>query len=192
MQRIDGPTVSAALPAPRATGTGASAPGFFTRGDPIAGTPPTTLDADWANMIQEELLAPVLAAGLTPDKADHGQLLAALRVLFVAAAGAGGAGGSSLGPTGHRISADGYMEQWGYVPGAIGSETTVTVTFPVPFPTECFDVTGHVIDSTASVTGNTQLQEVAISTTQATLAVQDQSATFSDAAGGYRWSARGH
>ena len=79
---IDGPTRAAALPAPAATGAGAASPGYFANGDIAGGVAYTTPTPDWFNMIQEELMAIVVAAGLTPDKADRGQVLAALRLLF--------------------------------------------------------------------------------------------------------------
>jgi hypothetical protein len=75
MQRIDGATAVPALPAPAAViGT----PGYFTKGDPSVPQSPTIVSADWANMIQEELVTVVLAAGITLSKSDHGQLLAAI------------------------------------------------------------------------------------------------------------------
>ena len=55
-------------------------PGYFGRGDLTTGALPTTLTADWANMVQEELLAVVADAGLTPSKTNRAQLLAALNV----------------------------------------------------------------------------------------------------------------
>lgn len=89
MQRIDVASAVAAMPAPAAAG----APGFFTAGDPVGGTPATVLSQDWANMVQEELMAPVVAAGLAPSKTDHGQVLEALFALL-------GVGGN-LAATGH-------------------------------------------------------------------------------------------
>jgi len=40
------------------------------------------LDADWANMLQEELIAVVVAAGLTPSKTNRAQVRDALAVLY--------------------------------------------------------------------------------------------------------------
>jgi len=79
MFRIDNSSSVASRPAPLDAGT----PGYFGRGDAVAGTPPTILSADWANMVQEEILAPILAAGLTPSKSTVNQLLTALQQLFV-------------------------------------------------------------------------------------------------------------
>jgi hypothetical protein len=79
MFRIDNSSAVASRPAPQDAGS----PGYFGRGDPAAGTSPTILTADWANMVQEELLAPIIAAGLTPSKSTVNQLLTALQQLFV-------------------------------------------------------------------------------------------------------------
>ncbi|WP_242183069.1 hypothetical protein [Sphingomonas sp. CARO-RG-8B-R24-01] len=79
MQRIDGPTAAPSLPAPSAlVGT----PGYFTGGDPAIPTPPTIITPDWFNMIQEELVAIVVAAGISPSKSDRAQVLAAVRSLI--------------------------------------------------------------------------------------------------------------
>lgn len=88
MFRIDTDTAAAALPTPGAAGT----PGYFTHGDPSTGTPATTVSADFLNMIQEELMAIVAAGALTPDKTNHGQVLAALEELFAPLAGTFGVG----------------------------------------------------------------------------------------------------
>ena len=78
MQRIDVASAVTALPAPAAAGT----PGYFTDGDVVGGEPATVFPADFANMLQEELMAVVLAAALAPSKTDHGQVLEALGALF--------------------------------------------------------------------------------------------------------------
>ena len=52
--------------------------GQFTEGNPSIGQAATQVSADWLNRIQEELLAIVLAAGITPDSEDNAQVLAAL------------------------------------------------------------------------------------------------------------------
>ena len=77
MFRTDVATASATLPTPAAAGT----PGYFTNGNPGTGTPATVLDADWANMLQEELIAVVVAAGLTPSKTTRTQVRDAILAL---------------------------------------------------------------------------------------------------------------
>lgn len=77
MHRIDVPSASPTLPAPAAAGS----PGYWTSGDPVAGTAPTILDQDFFNAVQEELYGIVLAAGITPAKANRAQVLQAIGVL---------------------------------------------------------------------------------------------------------------
>lgn len=78
MHRVDTSTAAAALPANDAAGT----PGYFTKGDPVGGTPATVVGQDFLNSVQEELVAIPLAAGLALDKNDRGQVLKALRMLM--------------------------------------------------------------------------------------------------------------
>jgi len=66
MKRIDHATAVAERP----TSSGNSgAGGYFTDRDPGAGRRGTTLSAEWLNDVQEELMQPILSAGLTPEKA---------------------------------------------------------------------------------------------------------------------------
>lgn len=81
MFRIDNVTAAPALPAPAAAGT----PGYFTNGDAVTNTPRTIVDQDWFNMVQEELISILAAAGIAPDKANRGQVLAAILALIGAA-----------------------------------------------------------------------------------------------------------
>jgi hypothetical protein len=83
MYRIDVATASATIPTPLAAGI----EGYFTNGNPGVGTPATVVDADWANMVQEELYAIVLAAGLTPSKAVRTQVRDGIAALYLAKAG---------------------------------------------------------------------------------------------------------
>lgn len=75
MFRIDDSTAATSLPTPEAAGT----EGYFTEGNPVAGTPATNVRGSWLNMIQEELRAVVVAGGLTPSKTTYNQLLAAIK-----------------------------------------------------------------------------------------------------------------
>jgi len=52
--------------------------GYPTDGNPVTAVPPTLPGAYWYHMITSELLAVIVAAGLTPDGADLNQLLDAL------------------------------------------------------------------------------------------------------------------
>src|SRR5215470_20705 len=77
MQRNDDATSVASLPTPAVTVN----PGYFTDGNPATSTPATIVQADWANGITEELLSILTAAGITPDKTNNGQVLAAIQSL---------------------------------------------------------------------------------------------------------------
>lgn len=77
MHRIDNATAAVALPTPAAPGTA----GYFTEGSPSGGVPATVVDADFMNMLQEELYAVVVAGGQTPTKGTNNQLLAAIQAI---------------------------------------------------------------------------------------------------------------
>lgn len=62
--------------------TAAATPaGEFTEGNPVGAVPATPIKAMWLNAIQRELVAVVEGAGLTLDKANDRQLLAAVQRL---------------------------------------------------------------------------------------------------------------
>lgn len=65
----------------RIDGANATVDNKFTLGNPGAGIPATTVTADIMNALQEELCSVIEAAGITLDKNNNGQLLAALRNL---------------------------------------------------------------------------------------------------------------
>lgn len=190
MQRIDGPTRSAALPAPSPVGTGASSPGYFQNGDPLAGLPPTTLDVDWANAMQEEVCNVIEFADLELDKSDHTQLRKAIQKIITTMTSAEDAT-SQLGSTGYRISPDGYIEQWGFVPGSVSGENSRVINFPIAFPHECFGVSGTVRNVNSSDSGSHVLQEVSVSTTGAVVFFQSDNSGTS-VSGGFRWRAMGY
>ncbi|MGN6589306.1 MAG: hypothetical protein ACTHKE_03340 [Sphingomicrobium sp.] len=75
MYQTDQATASNTLPAPAAAGT----QGYFTNGNPATGVAPTIVDADWLNMIQQELINIVTAAGITPSKTVYNQVLSAIK-----------------------------------------------------------------------------------------------------------------
>ena len=78
MHRIDHPTAAEALPTPASPGD----PGYFDEGDPVGGTPATVVTADWANAVQEELVAVVVAGGGSPSKSVRTQVRDAIQVLI--------------------------------------------------------------------------------------------------------------
>lgn len=75
MHRIDGPGTVVAMPAFEPVG---STVGFFTEGNPLTSTPATDVKGDWLNAIQEELIAVIVGAGLTPTKGTNNQLASAI------------------------------------------------------------------------------------------------------------------
>ena len=193
MQRIDGPTRSANLPAPLPVGTGNSAPGYFQNGDPAVGVPPTTLDVDWANAVQEEIAGVIEHAGIVLDKSDRGQLNAAIDAKIEAAVAA-----SDEAPTivlavpGKRVTADGFIEIWG-VASMPSNEVSFTLNFPFGgFPNECFGISAMVINTSQTNDGDTTVQEVALSRGSALLFAQNHKSPSQDSNGGVRFRAWGH
>lgn len=79
MQRVTRSTAVAVQPAPPAS---PGSPGFFTGGNPGGGIPATIPGYEWFNAVQEELLAPIARAGLTPSAADLAQLRQAMDRLY--------------------------------------------------------------------------------------------------------------
>jgi hypothetical protein len=127
MRRIKGPGAVTSKPAVVI----ASGPeGYFTSGDPGGSVPATVVPDWWLTQQQEELLAFLTAAGITPDAtgADMAQVLAAARVLF-------GGTGSLTNPGWMRLPG-GLIIQWGK--GTTTGTSGVTITFPFAFPNACF------------------------------------------------------
>lgn len=136
MFRIDTSTAAGALPAAAPEGR----PGFFSNGNPLTVTPATILSADWCNIVQEELMAPVLAAGMTPDKGNTHQVMDALLAL----AGAGGPQTVATG-SGITLTASGltFMLQCGSVTLGGGSNVIhAAFDFPEPFPSTPIAIVG--------------------------------------------------
>ena len=79
MYRIDNSTAADTLPTPAAVGV--TPDGYFTKGDVFSGIPPTVVNADWANAVQEEIAAVIEGAGLSLSKTVRTQLLSAIGIL---------------------------------------------------------------------------------------------------------------
>lgn len=77
MYQTDQATAATSIPTPATAGT----QGYFTNGNPAAGVPATIVDADWLNMVQQELVNIVTAAGETPSKTTYNQVLLAIKRL---------------------------------------------------------------------------------------------------------------
>lgn len=84
MHRIDSANNATVLPAPLAP---VNDPGYFNN-NPGA-SPGTVVSGDFLNSVQEEIAAVVEAASIALDKADNGQLLAAIAKLLKARTPAG-------------------------------------------------------------------------------------------------------
>jgi len=82
MQRIKTSTAVTSLPAYEESG----APGYFTDGDAVAGTPATVVGQDWLNQVQGEIINAIKAADLTPSATDDTQLAQAIAKLIAAQA----------------------------------------------------------------------------------------------------------
>jgi len=162
MNRIDGPTRSATLPAPLPVGTGGASPGYFAHGDLLGGVPYTTLDPDWANNIQEELCSVIAAAGLGLDKSSHTQLLTALQTLFVLS---GGSSGVIVGANEVSLPLPGgFILKFGTISGSY-SEGTMSHTFDNAYPTKCWVVIPVSVNTGADLNKNIWAQRVSVSTT---------------------------
>ncbi|HIF4775181.1 TPA: gp53-like domain-containing protein [Citrobacter freundii] len=134
---------------------------FFTEGG--NGVPPTFPGPDWFNIIQSELINILRAAGLDPDKMDNTQILAALKKLFLSRSNpfgdikADGAAAIATALSNLGLRASGQYTDNLLFTGpdglkiqvfrrtlanqtTVGVVNTVPVTFPVPFPVNCWGV----------------------------------------------------
>lgn len=84
MERIDDPSNLPAAQTPLAT----VSPGYFRRPSVLAGDQGTILTGDWATDVQEAIIDPILAAGITLVKGDETQLTDAINFLSDAVAAA--------------------------------------------------------------------------------------------------------
>jgi hypothetical protein len=144
MQRIHDATAAATLPAPPAL-TGPA--GFFTGGAPGA-VAPTIVRDWWLNMLQEELLALLTAAGITPDTTatNFAQVLAAIRALIDGQLQFG----STAGVGYYQRFGSGSILQGGGL--SVPAQATRTYTFPIAFPTACLGIAVQPTAGLASLT----------------------------------------
>lgn len=166
MYRIDHPTAAGVLPTPAALGT----QGYFTSGNPVGGTPATVVDDDWMNMLQESLMRFLTEAGVSASKTAYTRLLEAQRILF-------GGGGGTPGAAAYTYLGDRLILQWGSIGSAadVGGSATLTLTgsFPIAFPTACYQIIGTIEDAGA---GRCSIIGASGSTTTATIKVQEWAA----------------
>lgn len=162
MQRIDVASAAVALPVPSAQ----SKPGYFTEGNPLTGVPATIVTADFLNMLQEELISILDAAGITPSKTSFGQVLAALRVLFAATSSFSG----SFGQSGYLKLPNGFILQWAFT-GPLTNQALNTVSFPIQFPRAAFAMLASAGQLLTLTTNQVGVGAAPISTSQGQIAV---------------------
>lgn len=115
---------------PQVKPVSSATPQFFTEGG--NGTPPTYPGPDWFNIFQLELLNVLKEAQINPDKANHTQLVTAMKKLFLDAS----SNGSDIPDKAAFLSNLGLGE---------GSALPVGVPFPWPLatpPTGCMKCNG--------------------------------------------------
>ncbi|MBB5414117.1 gp53-like domain-containing protein [Paraburkholderia atlantica] len=204
MFRIDDATAATSLPTPESAGT----EGYFTEGNPAAGTPATNVRGSWLNMIQEELRAIVVAGGLTPSKTSYNQVLTAIQTLFAGsngnsanafsvAAATQSSQAVNLGQFPATIAANGYVTipvivagvkrnliiQWGSA--ASNSSGIATLTLPIAFPNAYllgvanYLQNGNGLQSVAAtISTNTSLKQAIATTSLSNAAVNAATANF--------------
>ncbi|MCO7576160.1 MULTISPECIES: gp53-like domain-containing protein [Pseudomonas chlororaphis group] len=214
MHRIDGP--------------GATADNRFTDGDPAGGVQATMVTDDWANAVQEEVIAVITDPLVTPaiplDKAVNNQLVTAIKRLIalgysqatelvsgiakVATQSQTNAGTDdaafvtpkklrfgfavSLAPNGYITLPSwlgGLIIQWGLT-GAIPSNTEITVTFPITYPTAARSVVAT--NQQAAIVNGAWVSYIdTITTTNFVVGADDVGSTSGTAINVY-WIAIGH
>lgn len=137
MDRIHHPSAVASPPAVDAYGT----PGYPTEGDPLGGIEATIFTAWMGHSLIEEMRNFIAGSGITPDKADLGQMLAAARAMFSGGYAVYGAAGTFIVPAGiTRIK----VRAWGAGGGgggAGGSASAGTAGVSGAYGEGYFDVT---------------------------------------------------
>jgi hypothetical protein len=112
----------------------------------LAGLSGTQVTAAFLNGLQEEVLAVIEGAGLTPAAGNWAQLLTAIQALIASGAASAVANAlntpQSLTAAGYKVFPGGLILQWASaaVPdfGAGGTgETSGTLTWPITFPSAC-------------------------------------------------------
>ncbi len=130
--------------------------------------------------------------GPTPAGSDSSTKLATT-AMVQAAIGAGTVFSTDGSGNWKLAYPNGWIEMGGVVSAVNTSEGATSLNFPFGgFPNACLDFSANIINSTASATGDTTIDEVSLSRTAADLFIQDQGTTFSDDSSGYRWRAKGH
>lgn len=122
MHRIDGP---------------GHTPSFmFTEGDPVSGVEATTMTDDWANDVQENIMAVLAAAGVTAVKGRAADLVDAIQSLISTGGSLGGTSLSDYTSFKFKDKTSGvtrtFFLMWGT--GTTNALGKAIVTFPLTFP----------------------------------------------------------
>ncbi|MCQ8240510.1 gp53-like domain-containing protein [Rhizosaccharibacter radicis] len=134
MYRIDDTTAVANQPNPPSDNIGQ--PGYFTGGNAASGLPATRVRYWWLNQLQEENMAWLAAASITPSKGSNGQVLQAARALFGTTYARAGASTMML-PSGLIVQSFGTP---GVTLGAANQAVSFNVTYPIAFPNACIAI----------------------------------------------------
>ena len=90
----------------------------------------------------------------------------------------------------YRRYSDGVTEMSGVAPLPV-NEATFTLVFPWPFAAACEGLWSTIINRDQTNDGQSTVQEVVLAADRATLFAQNHKSPTTDAAGGFRWFARG-
>lgn len=126
--------------------------GQFVGEDAAIGRAPTVVTPEWLNAVQGELVSLVTAAGLALDKANSGQVLAALRATGIFQTQALGDSSTrvattafanpraTMGTHGVQPLPSGIIFQWGSLNNSTQymAGTWITVPFNIAFPNACY------------------------------------------------------
>jgi len=124
-----------------------------------------------------------LLAGTASNAAATPAALAAAGVVYLVES-------KSDGASRYRRFSDGSVEMMG-IGSCPATERAFVLNFPWAFPTACDGIWSTIINSSQSDSGAATIQEVSLTAGTANLFIQSHNAAFSDAAGGFRWFARG-
>lgn len=122
----------------------ATSDGLFTNGSVASGVSPTILDAAWFNTIQNELVAIVLAGGLTLDPANDAQVLAAINKLLAAKALLAGNVNQQFFVK--DATADGHAVNLGQLNTGLGTRALLAGNVNQQFSAKDASTDGHVVN----------------------------------------------
>jgi hypothetical protein len=167
MYQIDSNGSVTTMPTP----ADAATPGWWTGGNPAIGEAATLIDPDWLNAVQAELLNILSGAGVSPLKGVSTQVLAALQILFAAAAGSAtqkfnvaaataaanavnlGQFTGSIGTSGWQPLPGGLILQWGNFTASASAGAATPVTFPTPFESNSYAIHLTATNATTAIVG---------------------------------------